>query len=72
MNSDEPIGIIELGNINVKCLIFKIHNNKADILSTSIIPSEGFYNDMLVNLLKASNVIRKSISEAEKKSKDIT
>ena len=46
MNSDEPIGIIELGNINVKCLIFKIHNNKADILSTSIIPSEGFYNDM--------------------------
>ena len=27
MNSDEIIGIIELGNVNIKCLIFKINEN---------------------------------------------
>ena len=42
MNSEDPIGIIELGNINIKCLIFKINNNNAEILSTSITPSEGY------------------------------
>ena len=26
MGSDDPRGIIELGNINIKCLIFRINN----------------------------------------------
>tara|TARA_Y100000590_G_scaffold451741_1_gene593658 strand:- start:3248 stop:4474 length:1227 start_codon:yes stop_codon:yes gene_type:complete len=69
MNVDEPVGIIELGNINIKCLIFKINKNNTEILSTSITPSEGFYNDVVVNLSKATNAIRLSISEAEKKAK---
>ena len=55
MNYDDTIGIIELGNINLKCLIFKINDNNAEILSTSIIPSEGFHNDVVVNLSKASS-----------------
>ena len=38
MNSEDSIGIIELGNINIKCLIFKIKNsNDSEILSTSSI-----------------------------------
>ena len=69
MNSEDPIGIIELGNLNIKCLIFKIINNKAEILSTSITPSEGIHNDAVVNLSKASNTIRSCISTAEKKAK---
>ena len=37
MNSEDSIGIIELGNINIKCLIFKIeNNNESKILSTFI------------------------------------
>ena len=67
MNIDDPIGIIELGNINIKCLIFKINNNNAEILSTSITPSEGIHNDTVVNLTKASKVIRTCISDSEKK-----
>ena len=67
MNDDDPIGIIELGNINIKCLIFKINNNNTEILSTSITPSEGFHNDIVVNLSKASSAIRSCISKAEKK-----
>ena len=31
MTVDDPIGIIELGNINIKCLIFKIKNDTLDI-----------------------------------------
>ena len=69
MNSGDPIGIIELGNLNTKCLIFKINNNNAEILSTSITPSEGIHNDLVVNLSKASNTIRSCIGSAEKKAK---
>ena len=69
MNSDDPIGIIELGNKNLKCLIFKIINNDAEILSTSTTTSNGFHNDIVVNLSKASNTIRSCISSAEKKAK---
>ena len=69
MTVDDPIGIIELGNINIKCLIFKINNNNAEILSTSITPSDGFHNDAVVNLSKASRAIRACISDAEKKAK---
>ena len=70
MDSDEPIGIIELGNSNLKCLIFTIDkNNDSEILATSITPSEGISNDVIVNLSKASNAIRLSISTAEQKAK---
>ena len=69
MNSEDPIGIIELGNLNIKCLIFKINNNNAEILSTSTTPSEGIHNDVVMNLTKASNAIRSCISGAEKKAK---
>ena len=69
MSSEEPIGIIELHHINIKSLIFKINNNNPEILSTSITPSEGIHNDVVVNLTKASNAIRSSISVAEKKAK---
>ena len=37
MDSSEPIGIIELGNISLKCIIFTVdENNNSKILSTSI------------------------------------
>ena len=70
MNLEDPIGIIELGNVNLKCLIFQINkNNSSEVLSTAITPSEGIHNDVVVNLTKASNAIRRSISTAEKKAK---
>ena len=70
MNSEDSIGIIELGNINIKCLIFKIKdNNDSEILSTSITSSEGIHNGVVVNLTKASKAIRSCISIAEKKAK---
>ena len=51
MSPEDPRGIIELGNINIKCLIFKIkNNNESEILSTSVTLSEGIHNGMIVNL----------------------
>ena len=68
MNSNNPRGIIELGNVNIKCLIFRINNdNSSEILSTSITQSEGIHNGVVVNLTKASNAIRSCVSAAEKK-----
>ena len=68
MSPDIPIGIIELGDINIKCVIFKIkNNNDSEILSTAITSSDGIHNDVVVNLKKASDAIRSCISLAEKK-----
>ena len=70
MNSKEPIGIIEFGSSNLKCLIFKIdENNNSEILSATITSSEGIDNDVVMNLKKASDSIRLAISTAEKKAK---
>ena len=68
MGSNNPIGIIELGNVSIKCLIFNIGNdNTSEILSTSIVDSEGIHNGVVVNLSKATNAIRSCISSAEKR-----
>jgi len=69
MNPEEPIGIIELGTPNIKCVIFKINNDDAEILSTTTTYSEGMENDVIKNLKKATSSIRQSISETEKKAK---
>ena len=69
MSSNYPIGIIELGNFNIKCVIFEIDSNKVEIISNIISPSEGIHNDTIVNLEKATNAIRSCISSAEKKAK---
>ena len=69
MNFKDPIGIIELGNLNIKCVIFEVNNNNIEILSTSIIPSEGIHNDIIINISKAAKVIRSCISNAEEKAK---
>lgn len=70
MNSNEPVGIIELGSKNLKCLIFKINNNNdSEILSAILAPLDGVHNDVVMNLKKASESIRSSIANAEKKAK---
>ena len=70
MSSDNPIGIIELGNINIKCLIFRINNGDTpEILSTAVTRSEGIHNGVIVNLTKASQAIRSCISTSETKAK---
>ena len=70
MSSENLVGVIELGNVNIKCLIFKIkNNNESEILSTSITSSEGIHNGVVVNLTKVSKAIRSCISIAEKKAK---
>ena len=68
MDSEEVIGVIELGNVNIKSVIFAENKeDKLEILSSSINASEGIHNGVIVNLEKASNVIRACISDVEKK-----
>ncbi len=70
MDSNNSIGIIELGNINIKCLIFRINNDDtSEILSSSLVKSEGIHNSKIVNPVKAANAVRSCISIAEKKAK---
>ena len=68
MTSEDLIGIIELGNVKIKCVIFTIDNDdQAQILSSSTNFSEGIHNGVIINLSKASKAIRSCISDAEKK-----
>ena len=69
MDFKDAIGILELGNINIKCVILSVSNNSVKILSTSVIPSKGIHNDVVINISKASKVIRSCISNAEEKAK---
>ena len=67
MNYENPVGIIELGNVNIKCLIFKINNGDiSEILSTAVTRSEGIHNGVIVNLTNASKAIRSCIGISEK------
>jgi cell division protein FtsA len=68
MISANPKAIIELGNLNIKCLIFVLNNNIPEILSYEIVKSEGIHNGTITNFSKALKTIRSCISYAEKKS----
>ena len=47
-------GIIELDDVNVKCIIFQIdHNNNSEILSTSITESKGIHNGVIIKRCKS-------------------
>ena len=68
MDSKTLVAIIDLGSENIKCAIFKINSDgSSEILSTSIIKSQGINNCKILNLDKASNAIRRCVTEAEKK-----
>jgi cell division protein FtsA len=70
MNSNNPIGVIELGDVSIRCLIFSVNNkNDSEIISNSITPSDGICNGVVINLTKATSAIRFCISDAEKKAK---
>jgi len=63
MKLEDPVGIIELGDVNLKCLIFKINKeNNLEILSSIVTKSDGIHNGLVVNLKKASNSVRLIIS----------
>ena len=48
--------IIELGNINIKCIIFNIKSDIPEILSTSKASSEGIHNGVIVKQISGYNL----------------
>ena len=68
MSKENSKGVIELGSVSIKCVIFQINSdNTSAILSASITNSDGIHNGVIVSPAKASNAIRLCIAEAEKK-----
>ena len=54
MNIDNAKGIIELGNIYFKCIIFDPSNdNNEKVLSASMVKSAGIFNGSVLNPVKA-------------------
>jgi cell division protein FtsA len=70
MDTNSVKGIIELGNVYFKCIIFESNNNNKEgkILSASMVKSAGIVNSSITNPTKASNAIRSCIGLVEKKS----
>ncbi len=69
MSFEKEIGIIEIGDKNLKCVIFKINDDVPEILSTSTVNSDGVVNGSIVNIKKTSTAIRSCIGKAEEKAK---
>ena len=70
MGSENLIGIIELGNLNIKCNILDFNSDdKLEVISSSLTKTQGIHNSTIVNVSKATQSIRLCISEAEKKAK---
>ena len=69
MSLEKEIGIIEIGDKNLKCIIFKVNDSVSEILSTSVVNSDGIINGSIVNIKKASTAIRSCIGKAEEKAK---
>jgi len=70
MDANNVKGIIELGNVNFKCIIFdpSSDSNDGKILGASMVKSAGIFNGSVVNPAKASQAIRGCIALVEKKS----
>ena len=50
MAEENIIAIIELGNVKIKCIIFKNDSNlKPKILSSSLCDSKGIHNGVVIN-----------------------
>ena len=68
MAEENIIAIIELGNVKIKCIIFKNDSNlKPKILSSSLCDSKGIHNGVVINFSQVTDAIRTCLSEAEKK-----
>tara|TARA_B110000438_G_scaffold297537_1_gene344075 strand:- start:143 stop:1369 length:1227 start_codon:yes stop_codon:yes gene_type:complete len=68
MTDENLQAIIELGSLNLKCVIFRINNeNIPEIVSANTSRSKGIHNSTIINLSEASNAIRACVGEAEKK-----
>ena len=67
MIKNEIIGVLELGSLNLKCLIVQIDElGKIKVLGKSINSSSGIYGGIITNISEASNSIRECIGNAEK------
>ena len=67
MSSENFIGIIELGNVFFKCIIFEdTTENPPKIISSYKLKSSGILNGTITDVSKASQCIRSCIGEAEK------
>ena len=64
MNLDEPIGIIELGNINVKCLIFKIAEDNIKEIEKDENNFKRY--DFLIKLFDKAEIINNNYMKVKK------
>ena len=70
MDSKSLIGIIDISSENIKCVIFESNNEGSrEVVSSSLIKSQGINNCKIINPSKASKAIRQCVTEAEKKGK---
>ena len=70
MDSEKIIGVLELGTIYLKSMIVQLSDdNELEILGTSYVQSKGIHNGVIINLADATNSIRNSLADVEKKSK---
>ena len=64
-----PTGVLDIGSYQSKFIIFKIENNKIEILSKSILNTSGIKRGVISDLEKLTSSIKEIIGKAEDEAK---
>ena len=69
INNISPTGVLDIGSYQSKFIIFKIENNKFEILSKSILNTRGIKRGVISDLEKLTSTIKEIIGKAEDEAK---
>ncbi len=69
INNISPTGVLDIGSYQSKFIIFKIENNKFEILSKSILNTRGIKRGVISDLEKLTSSIKEIIGKAEDEAK---
>ena len=69
INNISPTGVLDIGSYKSKFIIFKIENNKFEILSKSILNTRGIKRGVISDLEKLTSSIKEIIGKAEDEAK---
>lgn len=68
-NNFSPTGVLDIGSYELKFIIFKIDKSKIQILSKSILKTDGIKHGVISDLVKLTKSIKEIIGKAEDQAK---
>ena len=68
MKNNNTIAVIDLGTVDLKCVIYSLAGGKPKLIGLSKKKTKGIHNSIITDLNNSIDVVRSCLAEAEKKS----